>query len=74
MPETRGHNPPPDYKFKVYPAGHKRRITPQIKRDMEMRAIIEPVIGHLKADHRVDRDNLAHGTSDAINAVLAAVG
>src|SRR5271165_6200206 len=30
----RGHNASPEYQFKVYTAGQKRRITPQIKRDM----------------------------------------
>jgi hypothetical protein len=28
----RGHNAPPDHKFKVYTSGQKRRLTPQIKR------------------------------------------
>ena len=69
----RGHNAPPDYKFKVYTAGQKRRVTPQIKREMKSRAAVEPVIGHLKAEHRVG-SNLAHRAGDAINAVLAAVG
>jgi IS5 family transposase len=27
----RGHNAPPDHKFKVYTSGQKRRLTPQIK-------------------------------------------
>jgi IS5 family transposase len=30
----RGHNAPPEYKFKVYTAKQKRRVTPQIKREM----------------------------------------
>ena len=70
----RGHNASPEYQFKVYTAGQKRRITPQIKRDMRRRAAIEPVIGHLKEDHRMGRNYLAHSSGDAINAVLAAVG
>jgi IS5 family transposase len=32
------------------------------------------VIGHLKAEHRMGRNHLAHSAGDAINAVLAAVG
>src|SRR4030095_14018591 len=44
----RGHNALPDYKFKVYTTGQKRRVTPQIKREFKRRAAIEPVIGHLK--------------------------
>jgi IS5 family transposase len=70
----RGHNASPEYQFKVYTAGQKRRITPQIKRDMRRRAAVEPVIGHLKEDHRMGRNYLAHSSGDAINAVLAAVG
>jgi IS5 family transposase len=72
--EYRGHNAPPDYKFKAYTAGQKRRITPQIKRDMKRRSAVEPVIGHLKTEHRMGRNHLAHSAGDAINAVLAAVG
>jgi IS5 family transposase len=70
----RGHNAPPEYKFKVFTAGQKRRVTPQIKRQMRRRAAVEPVIGHLKAEHRMGRNHLAHATGDAINAVLAAAG
>src|SRR5262249_5189484 len=70
----RGHNAPPDHKFKVYTSGQKRRLTPQIKREFKRRAAIEPVIGHLKEHHRMGRNYLAHTSGDAINAVLAAVG
>jgi IS5 family transposase len=70
----RGHNAPPDYKFKVFTVGQKRRVTPQIKRQMRRRAAVEPVIGHLKAEHRMGRNHLAHSTGDASNAVLAAAG
>ena len=70
----RGHNAPPEYKFKVFTAGQKRRVTAQIKRQMKRRAAVEPVIGHLKAEHRMGRNYLAHAAGDAINAVLAAAG
>jgi IS5 family transposase len=70
----RGHNAPPEHSFSVYTAGQKRRVTPQIKREFKRRAAIEPVIGHLKDDHRMDRNHLAHSSGDAINAVLAAAG
>jgi transposase, IS5 family len=68
----RGHNAPPDHKFKVYTSGQKRRLTPQIKREFKRRAAIEPVIGHLKVHHRMNRNHLAHASGDA--AVLAAAG
>jgi transposase, IS5 family len=70
----RGHNAPPESKFRVYIAGQKRRMTGQIKRELRRRAAVEPVIGHLKAEHRMDRNYLAGRASDAINAVLAAAG
>ena len=70
----RGHNAPHAYKFKIYTAGQKRRVTPQIKREMKRRSAVEPVIGHLKSEHRMRCNHLAHRAGDAINAVLAAVG
>ena len=70
----RGHNAPAEHQFRVYTAGQKRRVTPQVKREFKRRAAIEPVIGHLKDDHRMGRNYLAHSSGDAINAVLAAVG
>ena len=74
MPAIAATTPRPDYKFKVYTTGQKRRVTPQIKRDFKRRAAIEPVIGHLKEHHRMGRNHLAHASGDAINAVLAAAG
>jgi IS5 family transposase len=70
----RGHNAPPAHRFRVYTAGQKRDVTDQIKRAFRRRAAVEPVIGHLKDDHRMGRNYLAHSTGDAINAVLAAAG
>jgi len=70
----KGHNAPSSHKFKVYTSGQKRRLTPAIKREMRRRAAIEPVIGHIKNEHRMDRNYLAHSSGDAINAVLAAAG
>ncbi len=49
----RGHNAPPEHKFKVSTSGQKRRVTPQIKREFKRYAAIEPVIGHLKEHHRL---------------------
>jgi IS5 family transposase len=70
----RGHNAPPDYKLRVFTSGQKRRVTPQIKREMKRRSAVEPVIGHLKDNHRMGRNYLAHRAGDAANAVLAAAG
>ena len=54
----RGHNAPPDYKFRVFISGQKRGLTPQIKRELRRRSAVEPVIGHLKAEHRMGRNYL----------------
>lgn len=74
----RGHNAPLTHTFKIYTTGQKRRMTPAIKREMRRRAAVEPVIGHIKNEHRMERNYLA-GTQgapprDAINAILAAAG
>lgn len=44
------------------------------RRRRRRRSAIEPKIGHLKSDHRMDRCFLAGLRGDAINAVLAAAG
>ena len=70
----RGHNAPPEYKFRVFTSGQKRRMTPKLKRELRRRSAVEPVIGHLKAEHRMGRNYLWHRAGDATNAILAAVG
>ena len=70
----RGHNAPLTHRFKIYTSGQKRRITPAIKREMRRRAAVEPLIGHIKNEHRMGRNYLAGKQGDAINAILAAVG
>ncbi len=49
-----------------------RRVTKSIRREMRRRAAVEPVIGHVKAEHRMDRIYLKG--RDGANAVLAAAG
>ena len=66
----RGHNAPAEYRCKVYTAGQNWRMTERIRRQLRRRSAAEPVIGHLKGDHRMDRDYLAHRLGDANNAVL----
>ena len=68
----RGHNHPD--RFKVWITGQVRRVTKAIRREMRRRAAIEPVIGHLKGDHRMGRNYLKGRDGDCINAVLAAAG
>ncbi len=68
----RGHNYPD--RFKVWISGQLRHVTKAIRREMRRRAAVEPVIGHLKDDHRMRRNHLKGREGDRINAVLAAAG
>ena len=67
-----GHNHP--RKTRVWISGRVRGVTRTIRREMRRRAAIEPVIGHLKAEHRMDRNYLKGRHGDRANAVLAAAG
>jgi transposase, IS5 family len=68
----RGHNRA--HKCRVWITGHVRRVTRPIRREMKRRAAVEPVISHLKAEHRMGRNYLKGRDGDRINAVLAAAG
>ncbi|MGY0575831.1 IS5 family transposase [Bradyrhizobium sp. RDM12] len=68
----RGHNYPD--RFKVWISGQVRRVTKAIRREMRRRAAVEPVIGHLKDNHRMRRNHLKGRDGDRTNAVLAAAG
>ena len=69
----RGHGCPAPYSMRVYVSQQKRGVTRAIKRELKRRAAVEPVIGHMKSDHRMDRNYLIGSHGDAANAVLAAV-
>ena len=67
----RGH----DYEGEAAIHVDKRRRgrTPQsLWRRMKHRAAVEPSIGHLKAEHRLERNRLKGAAGNAVNAVLAA--
>ncbi len=70
----RGHNAPAPHDMRVYVSEQKRGVTKAIKRELRRRAAVEPVIGHMKNDHRMDRNYLIGDHGDATNAVLAAIG
>jgi IS5 family transposase len=61
----RGHNAPPEHRFRVYISGQKRRVTEANKCELRRRSAIEPYIGHLKSEHRMGRNHLAHAAGDA---------
>lgn len=53
---------------------HRGRTAKSLWRWMKRRAAIEPGIGHLKREHRMDRNRLKGKEGDCINAILSAAG
>jgi transposase, IS5 family len=51
-----------------------KRATRALRRMLKRRAAIEPTIGHLKSDNRLDRNYLTGTEGDKINALLSAAG
>jgi IS5 family transposase len=51
-----------------------KRATRALRRMLRRRAAIEPTIGHLKSDNRMNRNYLTGQVGDKINAVLSAAG
>ena len=69
----RGHG----YDGQVHVHVDKRRrgrTAKSLWRWMKRRAAIEPGIGHLKREHRMDRNRLKGKEGDRINAILSAAG
>ena len=56
--------------FAVYIAGC-RNLTPQLSKLLKRRSAIEPVIGHTKHDHGMNRNYLLGKVGDRINALLS---
>ena len=51
-----------------------KHATRALKRLLRRRAAIEPSIGHMKSDNRLQRNQLTEKEGDRINAILAAAG
>ena len=54
--------------------GKYKRLNDKERRLLKRRQAIEPIIGHLKSDHRMNRCHLKGAEGDAIHAVLCAAG
>jgi IS5 family transposase len=54
--------------------GKYKSLSASDKRMLKRRQAIEPIIGHLKQDHRMDRCHLKGETGDRLHAVLCAAG
>jgi IS5 family transposase len=54
--------------------GKFKSLTDEEKKSLKRRQAIEPIIGHLKADHRMNRCHLKGSNGDILHAVLCAAG
>jgi IS5 family transposase len=54
--------------------GKFKSLTDDEKKSLKRRQAIEPIIGHLKADHRMNRCHLKGSIGDSLHAVLCAAG
>ena len=59
---------------KVFISGQKRGVTRSIKKALKRRSAIEPEIGYMKNDGRLDCCYLKGTVGDAINVVMVAAG
>ena len=55
-------------------SGQKRGVTRGLKAMIKRRSAIEPTIGHMKTDGRLDRNPLKGALGDALHAVLCGAG
>ena len=69
----RGHNYKGDTQVHV-DKRRRGRTAKSLWRWMKRRAAIEPGIGHLKREHRMDRSRLKGVEGDRINAIMSAAG
>ncbi len=58
----------------VHIVGTKRRVSRSLRKWLKRRCAIEPIIGHLKSDGRLDRNYLKGKVGDKINALLCGSG
>jgi len=67
-----GHHFEP--KNRVFKSGQKRGVHGVIKKELRRRSVVEPIIGHLKADHHLGRNYLKGQQGDKVNALLSGAG
>lgn len=58
----------------VYLSNTRGIASPTVKRELRRRSAIEPIIGHTKADGKLERHWLKGANGDAINVILVAAG
>lgn len=68
----RGHAVPKE-QAEVFISGQKRGVTPALKRAIKRRSAIEPLIGHMKSDGKMDICRLKGFQGDVFNALLCGI-
>ena len=69
-PEVDADNPG----VQIIHRGRIKRLSQQERRWLKRRQAVEPAIGHLKSDHRLDRCWLKGALGDAVHAISCAAG
>jgi len=69
----RGHDYQGDIEVHVDKV-RRGRTSKSLWKWMKRRAAIEPSIGHLKSEHRMDRNRLSGKLGDQLNAIFSAIG
>lgn len=59
---------------KVYISGQKRGMTASLKKKLKRRSAIEPIIGHMKTEGRLNRCGLKGEYGDSVFALLCGAG
>ena len=70
----KGHNYAGEAEVHITGRRGRQQATATLRKRKKRRAAIEPKIGHMKSDHRMDRNFLKGVSGDRINALLAGIG
>jgi IS5 family transposase len=70
----KGHNYIGEAEVHITGRRGRKKATATLRKRKKRRAAIEPKIGHLKSDHRMNRNFLKNESGDRINALLAGIG
>ena len=70
----RGHDYAGETRINIVNHRHMKRKTRAVKKWFKRRAAIEPIIGHVKSDHRMSKNYLKGVVGDQINALLCGCG
>jgi IS5 family transposase len=68
----RGHDY--EHPHRVYRSGQKRGVTAAIRKELKRRAVVEPLIGHLKNEGHLGRNYLKGIEGDKINVLRSKAG